>query len=248
MQEFILYAAAILFFFYGITVKNAGTGTMFYTTWFLLGLLTAALGIAFHMNLWENIPHAARNTVILLSSVPLLLFVIVEGCIIRQFSIPVQEDLDYIIVLGAHVTKDGPKPVLRYRLDTACDYLMDNPRTICILSGGQGKNEPFSEARGMEEYLQKKGIPADRLILETLSQNTHQNLINSSACFDKDRDSVGIVTNDFHMFRSIHLAKRLGIRHVYGVASPSNPVFLPNNLLREFFAVCKDAMIGNLKW
>jgi len=247
MHEFVFYAAAILFFIYGMTVKNAGTGTMFYTTWFLLGLLTAALGIAFHMDLWKYIPPAARHIVLLLSSVLLLLFVIVEGCIIRQFSTPAQKNLDYIIVLGAHVTKTGPKPVLRYRLDAAYDYLMDNPGTTCILSGGQGKNEPFSEARGMEEYLQKRGIPKERLILEALSQNTHQNLINSSAFFDKDRDSIGIVTNNFHMFRSIHLAKRLGFRHVYGVASPSNPVFLPNNLLREFFAVCKDAMIGNLK-
>ena len=61
---------------------------------------------------------------------------------ISQMHADGREGLDYIIVLGAQVRKDGPSPVLKYRLDKAVEYLNENPDTVCIVSGGQGSNEP----------------------------------------------------------------------------------------------------------
>lgn len=247
MSETILSFLAILCFIYGISVMNAGTGSSFFMVWFALGLLLLAAGLGCHFDLWKHIPGLLRHLLLLCSFFLLILFLTVEGCILSQFASSEESNLDYIIVLGAHVTKKGPKPVLRYRLHKACGYLKENPDTLCILSGGQGKNEPLSEAESMRQYMLKRGISPSMLILEDQSMNTHQNLALSSNFFDKDRDHVGIVTNNFHVFRSIHLAKKLGIRHVCGIAAGSNPGFLPNNLLREFLAVCKDALIGNLR-
>ena len=58
--------------------------------------------------------------------------------------------------------------------------------------------------------------------------------------------SVGVVTNNFHVFRSVRIAQELGISDVCGIAAPSNPWYLPNNLLREFLGVCKDFAAGNI--
>ncbi len=59
-------------------------------------------------------------------------------------------NLDAIIVLGAQVKADGsPSNVLRYRLETASDYLEANPQTVVVVSGGQGPNEPTTEAECM---------------------------------------------------------------------------------------------------
>lgn len=66
--------------------------------------------------------------------------------------------LDYIIVLGAQVRKDGPSPVLKYRLDKAVEYLNENPDTVCIVSGGQGSNEPWSEAEEWHGICRKKEL------------------------------------------------------------------------------------------
>lgn len=114
--------------------------------------------------------------------------------------------LDYIIVLGAQVRKDGPSPVLKYRLDKAVEYLNENPDTVCIVSGGQGSNEPWTEAEGMAQYLQEKGIDTARILTEDQSQTTEQNITNSKMLM-KEGASVGIVTNNFHVFRALQIAK-----------------------------------------
>lgn len=74
------------------------------------------------------------------------------GMIIGEFSSTGKQNLDYMIVLGAQVHEDGPSVVLKYRLDAAIDYLNENPDTNCIVSGGQGANEPFPEAKGWNEW------------------------------------------------------------------------------------------------
>ena len=147
--------------------------------------------------------------------------------------------LDYIIVLGAQVRKDGPSPVLKYRLDKAVEYLNENPDTVCIVSGGQGSNEPWTEAEGMAQYLQEKGIDTARILTEDQSQTTEQNITNSKMLM-KEGASVGIVTNNFHVFRALQIAKKYGLSDVCGIAADSTPKYLPNNMLREFF--------GEMKW
>ena len=152
----------------------------------------------------------------------------------------------YIIVLGAQVRENGSSVVLRYRLDTAIEYLEENPETICIVSGGQGANEPFSEAEGMANYLIENGIEKDRILLENKSKNTVQNMQYSSALMDETYNSVGIVTNNFHMFRAMKLAKAQGLKNVCAIAADSNVLYLPNNVLRECLGILKDWAMKNI--
>ena len=55
----------------------------------------------------------------------------------------------------------------------------------------------------------------------------------------KDGASVGIITNDFHLFRAKQIARKYGLDNVCGIAAKSTPVYLPNNMLREFLAEIK---------
>ena len=157
-----------------------------------------------------------------------------------------EDKLDYIIVLGAQMKADGPSRVLKMRLDKAYDYLMENPDTRVIVSGGQGSDEHVSEAQGMYDYLVEKGIDAERILREDQSRNTSQNIEFSSAFLDKENDSVGIVTNNFHIFRATHIAKKSGYRQVCGIAAPSELSMQGNNMLREFMGVMKDFLVGNI--
>ncbi len=140
----------------------------------------------------------------------------------------------------------GPSRVLQMRLDKACDYLTENPDTIVIVSGGQGPDEHVSEAQGMYDYLVKKGIQEERILMEDQSRNTSQNIGFSSALLDKENSSVGIVTNNFHIFRATRIAKKSGYLHVYGIAAPSELSMQGNNMLREFMGVMKDFLVGNI--
>ena len=61
---------------------------------------------------------------------------------------------DYYIVLGALVNPDGqPSAALAARCDTAADLLAANPDSKAVLCGGQGGNEPCTEADAMFAYL-----------------------------------------------------------------------------------------------
>lgn len=150
-----------------------------------------------------------------------------------------KESLSYLIVLGAHVRPNGPCRSLRYRLDTACEYLKRNPSTICIVSGGQGDNEPATEAEIMCQYLVQKGISPNRILQEDRSRNTLENLRFSTRLMHSGNSSLGIVTNHYHMFRSLLIAKDLGLKQVQPLGAPQYKRRLPLDLLREAGALCK---------
>lgn len=97
----------------------------------------------------------------------------------------------------------------------------------------------------MYDYLTARGISPERILLEDQSRNTSQNIRFSSRYFDKETDRIGIVTNNFHIFRALRLAEGVGYRSVCGIAAGSHPGLLLNNMLREFFGVVKDFLVGN---
>ena len=164
------------------------------------------------------------------------------------FSAKGEQQLSYIIVLGAQMKPNGPSVVLEKRLRRAYTYLTENPETLCVLSGGRGSNEPVSEAQGMYDDLVKKGIDPKRLILEDQSTNTVENLRFSRKLIPQEVQKVGIVTSNFHVYRSLRLAKQQGFLDAVGISADSGVYFLPNNLLRECFGIVKDRLYGNLKF
>ena len=115
----------------------------------------------------------------------------------------VPENLDYLIVLGAHVDGTRLTLALLERTRRALEYLKANPGTKAVLSGGKGKGEKISEARAMYDYLTANGIEGSRLILEDRSVNTKENLSFSLEKIGDLSASVGVVTNNFHVFRGV---------------------------------------------
>ena len=92
----------------------------------------------------------------------------------------------------------------------------------------------------MSDYLIAHGILSERILLEDTSRNTVENIRNSKGLISDSEGSVGIVTNDFHVFRAVQIAKAQGLEEVYGISAYSNPVNLPNNVLRECCGILKD--------
>lgn len=247
MKKEILCVLCSLFCFgYCFLIYSIKSGTRFYMIWGLGGCFFLGLTFFLHFHMWAKLPSGLQKIIMVVMAVGILLFAIVEGCIISSYRAKGDANLDYIIVLGAQVKEKGPSAALKFRLDTAYDYLAENENTICIVSGGQGVNEPCSEAQGMHDYLVGKGIPEERIIMEDKSTDTSENIAFSSKFLDIENDSVGIVTNNFHVFRGVHLAKHFGIKNVCGIAAPSNIYFQLNNMVREFFGIMKDLVYGNL--
>lgn len=244
----ILILFGIFFFVYFICIAFfVGHGTNFYFIWLVLGMGTILFALLWKKGFFaENIPEGIRRLFLIGVLAAGLLFVIVEGCIISGFSAEGTPKLDYLVVLGAQMKANGPSKALQYRLDEAIVYLEKNGETKVIVSGGKGPDEHISEAQGMYNYLIQKGISYDRIIMEDKSENTFQNLTYSAKLLNKEKDRVGVVTNNFHVFRAVKIARKAGYENVCGIAARGEPFLQYNNMMREFFGVVKDFMAGNM--
>jgi len=237
----------ILCILYCIAILICGFGTWFFLIWGAMGAACIVLGLILGNKAWmEKLPRWFKRTAVGLFCLGLVVFCLVEGMILSGFGASAAPGADYMVVLGAQWKTSGPSEVLRRRLDRAVLYLKESPETIVIVSGGQGGNEPISEAAGMKGYLIDAGIEEARILAEDESANTYENLVFSGRLLDKGNDRVVLVTNNFHVFRATKIAEKQGYAHVEGLAASSVAGFLPNNLLREFLGVLKDFVVGNL--
>jgi len=235
---------------YGALVLAVRSGTLFFAAWFVLAALFLLAAWALHAGWWDGLPLIGRRASQVVVGIVVVWLIATQSFALSGFSADgaddVGGDLYCIIVLGAQVREDGPSVVLQDRLDTAAEYLLAHPETHCIVSGGQGFNEPEPEAHVMARYLEQQGIDAARIAIEDESLNTLQNIQNSKAFVDEETERVGIVTNNFHVYRGVALAHKHGFAHAVGISAPSNPLYLPNNLLRESFGITKDFVTGNM--
>ena len=229
---------AIFCFIYSEIIRRVGSGTGFFVVWILIGLIFVVCDISIVFNLWSKFSIIFQRIIIIGLVVFCTVFAVIEGFIISGFLAKEQANLDYIIVLGAQVYENGPSSILRYRLDRALKYLNENEKTKCIVCGGQGHNEPFAEAIGMKKYLKEQGVDESRIIMETESQNTEQNIKNSLKYIDSG-SSIGIVTNNFHMARALQIARKNNINNASGIVAGMNNLYLLNNMVREFFSEIK---------
>lgn len=178
----------------------------------------------------------------------LLLFVIGEIAILTGFSSDLpEEDADYLIVLGAKVNPNGPSLTLQKRIDAAYEYLAQHPDTIVIASGGQGWDEPMSEARCIANELIAMGISADRILLEDRSTDTAENIQYSRKLIDDSPDTtVLVLSNDFHCFRASGIARRYLEAEVGHISADSVLFLLPHYMVREFIGLSVDILHGNV--
>ncbi len=247
VRRWVLSLAVTVFcILYGILMKRVGSGTGFYIIWFAFAAFAFLWRVFKDFGFWRRSPKSFKRlvwTVLILGTV---MIAVTWTCIISAFFTKPEAGLDYLIVLGAQVRTTGPSIVLRYRLDKAYDYLEKNPGTKCIVSGGKGDNEPEAEGIVMKRYLVEKGIKPERILVENASVNTVENIKNSSEYLNKTKDTVGIVTNNFHVYRGVSIAKKEGFTHAVGIVATSNIFYLPNNMLRESFGIVKDLLVGNM--
>lgn len=236
---FILYFLCIAFF--------VGHGTNFYFIWLFLGIASILFSFLWKKGFFtSHIPLWMRRLFLIAVCLSGAVFIFVEGCIISGFTKKGEPGADYVVVLGAQIKANGPSKALQYRLDEAIIYLNENGESKVIVSGGQGPDEHISEAQGMYDYLVEKGIDSERIIMEDKSRNTFQNLTFSAEFFDKEKDSVAVVSNNFHVFRAVKIAKKAGYKEVSGIAAKGEPFLQYNNMMREFFGVMKDFLFGNM--
>jgi uncharacterized SAM-binding protein YcdF (DUF218 family) len=158
---------------------------------------------------------------------------------IREHSLlVVPKDVDYIIILGARVKGTTPSLALQYRIDAAAQYLKDNQTTIAIASGGKGDGEDISEAVAIKNGLIKQGVDEERIILESKSTDTVENITYSKKLIPENLTTGLIVSNDFHIYRAKLIAKDIGLK-LAGLPADTPAIAIAKSYSREYLAITK---------
>ena len=178
----------------------------------------------------------------------LILFGVTEYFIIRaSFGTP-ETQVDYLVVLGAKVRQDGPSVSLWDRIYETVSYLNAHPDTIAIVSGGQGEDEPITEAKSMHDELVKLGISEDRIWMEYKATSTDENLRYSLDLIEgktgRRPQTLGVLSSEYHLFRASLMAKKLGIEFVGIPAKTTKITQLINHAMREVAGVWHFYIFG----
>lgn len=172
-----------------------------------------------------------------LAGLVILLAGIETGCMISAATKEPTEDAT-LVVLGCRTYGDRPSVMLASRLDEAYEYLTEHPEAVCVVSGGQGADEPVSEGEFMYKYLVQKGIAPERIYRETESTSTRENLQFSKTIIEAEglNPQIAIVTNEYHGYRASMIAKDLGLEH--SAVSAKTPWWLfPTYYIRELYGI-----------
>jgi len=242
-----LVISLLCLIYYIVCVNYAGFSAAFVFMWLVAAVVFMAIFIAFRIIKMNDfiVPSWSKILFFLVVAIGVGIFVILEGLIISKMASVPKVECDYIIVLGAQIKGTKVTNSLRERLDTAYDYIVLHPNTKIIVSGGQGQGEDITEACAMKEYLVARGIEDSKIMMENRSINTTENMKFSVDFIEDKKASIGIVTSNFHIYRSIKLAKAQGLTNVTGIASPCDSILFLNYMVRESVGILKDAVMGN---
>lgn len=146
-----------------------------------------------------------------------------------------------VVVLGAGLRGDKVSRVLRYRLDAAYEYHLQNPHALIVVTGGQGRGETIPEARAMKRYLVQKGVPEELILEEGKSTSTEENFLFAAALLAERGIGwdapIAYATNAFHCYRAGQYAHLVGFTDVSAVPAGINAGSVLTCYLREVFAV-----------
>ena len=128
------------------------------------------------------------------------------------------------------------------RAQAAASYLRHMPDAKVICCGGQGSDEPCTEAEQFAREINEAGIEEERILQEGTSVSTVQNIRNSIPMIPDLNQPVGIVTSDYHVFRSVAIAKKQHLSQAFGIPSGSIWFYVPDYTLREVLACIKGIL------
>ena len=163
--------------------------------------------------------------------------IVTKSRILKKEEYSKLENIDCIIVLGAGILGDKPSPMLEDRLKEAVSLYNQNVSSKIIMSGDHGK-EDYDEVNIMKEYAIEQGVASEDIFMDHAGFSTYESMYRAKEVFEANK--IVIVTQKYHLYRALYIAKQLGIE-AYGVNSdPRKYVGSTYREAREIIARDKD--------
>lgn len=166
----------------------------------------------------------------ILSCVLVLQSVLSFGIVVCSKSSDIQ-GADSVLVLGYQLSNNEMSETLKYRLDEAYDYAVNNPNSRLVLCGGVTRENTVSEAEVMKEYLLELGLHENRIYCEDESTNTIENIQNSFAYVDADSKII-VLSSNYHVIRARMICEKAGL-DVKILGSKAPFLLIPNQCFFE---------------
>jgi uncharacterized SAM-binding protein YcdF (DUF218 family) len=132
--------------------------------------------------------------------------------------------VDAIVVLGAAQYNGRPSPVLRARLDHALSLYREGLAPRVIVTGGVGRGDTTSEAIVGKNYLVRRGVPADSVVVQAHGRTTQSSMTAVADWLEQEGLQRALLVSDpFHMFRLRLEARRTGLE-AYTSPTESSPI------------------------
>ena len=136
-----------------------------------------------------------------------------------------------IVVLGARIHPDGrPYHMLVDRLATAHELWLAGVAPRLLLSGRGGGGLAVDEVAAMRRWLEQRGVPPAALVDDGEGLRTRDTMRRCRDAFGLR--SVVVVTNGFHLARSVFLARHSGLEAI-GVEAPAGVTYSLGTMLRN---------------
>lgn len=147
------------------------------------------------------------------------------------------ENADCALVLGAGIWNNEPSPMLKDRLDVAIE-LYNNEKVSKIIMSGDHTKENYDEVNTMKKYAIEKGVKSEDIFMDHAGISTYDSIYRAKNIFGTNK--IIIVTQKYHLYRSLYIAKRLNLE-AYGVeATPTKYHGDMAREVREILARDKD--------
>ena len=148
------------------------------------------------------------------------------------------KDVDTIIVLGAKVHDDGRLSLmLKDRLDKTIEVYNKLDIKKVIVSG-DSEHKDYDETTKMKEYLINNGIPEEDIVVDIYGLSTYDSIYRLKNVYGINKSII--ITQKYHLYRSIYIANSLGIE-AYGIPASGEDYFGQTaREIREILARNKD--------
>jgi vancomycin permeability regulator SanA len=123
---------------------------------------------------------------------------------------------DCILVLGAGVRNGAPSDMLEDRLLVAIElYKSGEVASKLLMSGDHGKAD-YDEVNVMKRFAIEQGVPSEDIFMDHAGFSTYESIYRAKHIFGAKK--IIIVTQEYHLYRALYVAQRLGLE-AYGVSS-----------------------------
>ena len=153
----------------------------------------------------------------------------------------IEGDFDCILVLGCRVYSDGSmSPMLSDRVTTGIALYRAGISPKVLMSGDSSSSAYYDEVGAMRQAAIEAGVPEEAILTDPMGLSTYDSVARLLEEYKGRR--VVIVTQEYHLYRALYIAEKLGI-DAYGISADLRTYQTRfKNETREIFARCKDVL------